>query len=185
VSVPRSCSNYHHSLLVQGKLHCGGTKHRTSHTLAKIPNKEKNPKPQTIRRTNKKTKQTNKQTKTKNNPPKKKPKPQIATDQVKPVFPHEVAGADRLLPTCNLPCNRVLIFRCCWNYSLYNPLFTLHSKITVVNPNICIVYSGRRQDLVRLRVLFLQLVGYVKSIYNFTFTSCRCLLYTVEKLNLE
>lgn len=109
----------------------------------------------------------------------------ITTHQIKPVFPHKVAGADLLLPTCNPPYNRDFILWWCWNYSLYNPLFTLNSKITVVHPNICIVYSSRGQDLIRLRILFLQLVGYVKSIYNFTFTSCSCLLYTVEKLNLE
>lgn len=101
------------------------------------------------------------------------------------MFPHKVAGADLLLPTRNPAHTRDFIFLCCWNYSLYNPLFTLYSEITVVHPNICIVYSSRGQDLIRLRILFLQLVGYVKSIYNFTFTSCSCLLYTMEKLNLE
>lgn len=69
-------------------------------------------------------------------------------------------------------------------YSLNNPLFRLHSEITVIDPNIREVYKGGGEDLKGLRILLLQLIGYMKSIYNFTFTSSSCLFYTMKKLNL-
>lgn len=65
-------------------------------------------------------------------------------------------------------------------YSLYDSLLGLHGEITVIDPNVCEVYSGGCQDLEGLRIVLLKLVCYMKSIDDFTLPSSGSLFYTVQ-----